>query len=1608
MIDRTKFTIHRRLGLRFAGAICGILVAALAVQGQVILPEVVDFEASEGYRTSQSLNQMGWASIQGDARLTTGTYFSGKQALLLPASTPPAIIGRNYAPLGGPSVIFFDVYAKPFVGATFAESTAIDAKGAEVGFIRSGEQGQAYVFNGMENGGGTWTALNVFFELDKAGNAKEWMRLTFRQDFAQKVWDLYVGGSLAKFDIGYRKPVSASFGLNLRGSAIADSYFDYLYSGGENPLFADQDKDGMDDAWEVANGLDPTINDRNVGTPSNIFRFQTKNDEIKTTFKYVLTPLQAVAVDPTTLSGLRLLLKADVGTVLDANGKVSTWTDQSAAGKNATQTTAANRPLLVAGQINGLPVVRFTASSNQVLNLSNVMSGATEGDAFIILKTTVNGVTYGVWNWSTPGAGYPLNDGRIQDGFASNNYYTLGKSSQDLTQYHLYNVSGKSGEWIARINGQILHRSLSNGTPSFVATTRIGTGGYNSLTGDVAEVVVFDRVLTESERESVGSYLVQKYALFAIPSAPTSLSAYALSDTQISLSWTSPSSTEGRKFDVERRTGGGGYVVIGTVSGCSFIDGSAVSGITYDYRVMASNYAGASAYSATVSATALTGQPTLFPSSGMRLWLKGDDGAVAGLVPLWRDHSGSDNDATQTVSAQEATLVTNQANGRPVVRFLASAKKFFNLPNLMGTATAGEIFAVLRTVEDAPTGNKGLWRMGPINGGNFTPLAGGNLSEDFGSTAQRLTGTPVFNMSTSFNIYNIAAQTNRWSSRLSGVLQFDTSINTVGFRTDPALGWDTTNTAFDYFDGDIAELIAFNRVLSGAERETVGRYLQSKYALANIAAPATPTGLLARPHSSSQVSLVWSDANPAGVVYSIERDVDGGGYSVLAEVENTLGYMDTGLVATSTYSYRVSARNYAGRSATSAAVAATPFADGADLPLSGMRLWLRGDAGVVHRAGAITTWMDQSGLGNHAIQMTRARQPILTTGVANGRPVVRFAAASQRYLTLPNFMTGATAGEIFAVVKSVDGAPGPNRAFWRLGPLNGASFYPVSGGNLSEDFGSSVQRLTGPPAAGINTSFNAYNISAQANRWVSRMNGVIQHDTNINSVAFRTDPAIGWNSTSGGDYFDGDIAEIIAYNRVLSNLERDSVARYLQSKYGLSATTLPATPTSFKVSAVSSSQASATWLDANPAGVVYTIERQTASGPFVVVANVEGALSYIDTGLIAGTNYTYRVRSRNYSGPSPAYSNLATVVLPTGLTDMPLNGMRMWLRADAGVVSRTTGVASWGDQGGLALNAVQTLSTKQPQWVANAVNGRPSIRFNGTASEIRPPNVTNGLTQSEIFAVLKLTSPIDATSRALWTFGSGSNFYPLNNAAQITERYASTSPHTGGTAPISLTQPHIYNVSATSAGEWTSRLNSLTYLTFTGNTVSFSVTTPTIGGGLAGDIAEIIVYDSALSANARSAVQNYLSQKYDIAVAPPATPTALLASTNAGGQVVVSWSASGSIGGTTFTVERQSGSGAFAAIGFVQGGLNFIDTTASLNTTYNYRVQASNQLGSSGYATQVAITTLSARVIAITADDADADGVRDIEETVLGSSSSVPAVPDSTDILKFRIYTPRP
>jgi hypothetical protein len=63
---------------------------------------------------------------------------------------------------------------------------------------------------------------------------------------------------------------------------------------------------------------------------------------------------------------------------------------------------------------------------------------------------------------------------------------------------------------------------------------------------------------------------------------------------------------------------------------------------------------------------------------------------------------------------------------------------------------------------------------------------------------------------------------------------------------------------------------------------------------------------------------------------------------------------------------------------------------------------------------------------------------------------------------------------------------------------------------------------------------------------------------------------------------------------------------------------------------------------------------------------------------------------------------------------IPMTGLLLWLRADAGVTSKSGLVSRWADQSTSHTDATQDSSSAQPRLVVNGINGRPALLFDGT------------------------------------------------------------------------------------------------------------------------------------------------------------------------------------------------------------------------------------------------------------------------------------------------------
>ena len=426
--------------------------------------------------------------------------------------------------------------------------------------------------------------------------------------------------------------------------------------------------------------------------------------------KILVTPLLAT-------NTALLWLKADAITALSSNAPISTWPDSSGRSNNATQSTGTAQPAWIPGAINGLPVVRFNGS-NGFVNLPGFLTGMPQAEVFMVLKVASTNATHGLWNFGGSGSAY--NEvytgagGYIQEDFGSTSYYNLGTPAQPTMQYHVYQVSAQTNNWAAWMNGSLLYQTVNNSVKfDNEGSPTIGKNAYY-FWGDIAEVMIFNRALTTGERATINAYLNSKYALVAaVPPTPTNLTAYAISPTQIGLSWSETLTNGGAtQISIERSTASNGVfsVVAQVANALSYVDTNLTAGTTYYYQVRAMNLNTWSPYSNETNATTLAVGASA-PFGSLSLWLKADAGLVQGStntpVDLWADQSGNGNNASQTAVANQPSWIPGAINGLPVVRFNGS-NSFVNLPGFLTGMPQAEVFVVLKVAETNATGH-GVW-----------------------------------------------------------------------------------------------------------------------------------------------------------------------------------------------------------------------------------------------------------------------------------------------------------------------------------------------------------------------------------------------------------------------------------------------------------------------------------------------------------------------------------------------------------------------------------------------------------------------------------------------------------------------------------------------------------------------------------------------------------------------------------------------------------------------------------------------------------------------------------------------------------------------------------
>jgi hypothetical protein len=492
---------------------------------------------------------------------------------------------------------------------------------------------------------------------------------------------------------------------------------------------------------------------------------------------------------------LVLWLKADAGITVDGSGNVSQWNDQSGYGRHATQTTSGQRPGFTANDQGGKAAVLFPGSTRH-LRLPSGYADFSNGVSIIAVGKATSVASFGrLISFSTGQGLDPIEFGR----FGTNpELFTLldNGSSATITSsstgaappdalYHALTTTydPSRSEIDFSLDGAVTTSSLSLSVENKLRTMNyIGASAWGDYwLGSIAELIVYDSAISQAERDKVELYLAEKYE------------------------WYHP--------DAEWITG---Y-------------SAAVQDDIHEYHW---TKAQADALEEMVD------ESPDFPVGGMLLWLKADTGVTldgSGKVQEWADQSGSLNHAAQSTSGQRPEVVSNAVGGKPSLKFYGGRN--LRLPTGFADFTDGVSFYVLMKSPAAQAWERYISFSSTSGGADLMEMFRVDATDDIAamfSDATTSSGVEFPDVNPPSSLFSATGVTFNPSNDTvtlykDGVLT-DTETSTINPRVFArSHNYIGTGWIGHYMQGEIAEVLVFNRSLSQTEVAQLSLYLNERY-----------------------------------------------------------------------------------------------------------------------------------------------------------------------------------------------------------------------------------------------------------------------------------------------------------------------------------------------------------------------------------------------------------------------------------------------------------------------------------------------------------------------------------------------------------------------------------------------------------------------------------------------------------------------------------------------------------------------------------------------------------------------------------------------------------
>lgn len=649
--------------------------------------------------------------------------------------------------------------------------------------------------------------------------------------------------------------------------------------------------------------------------------------------------------------------------------------------------------------------------------------------------------------------------------------------------------------------------------------------------------------------------------------------------------------------------------------------------------------------------------PADVSNTDLAFWLRADAGVTtsSGNVTSWADQSTNGNNGA---NGTPPTYIASSANwnSRATISFSSTSLVIENDGTINdGNQAVKTMTIAFRSPTSVVNGNEVIYEQGGgtngliyyINGDGTTMTlnmgiySGDGVNYTFESVA--ITAATKYIATLTYDGSGFQGYLNNTLSGLTALTGGSTPIPLPSHTGDIRIGSaNSTNRGAGItissaiFTGEIAEIIQYNRVLTGLELTTVSNYLSAKYEIA-ISDDLYDGDQAINGDYDSDFRLIGNDGTTSATSsaddYLTITDVglgsgdyltwgnDGAATSLIAAtgLSNTyrtsriwsldltgsttaidnISFPDGGgtnyrLVldddqAFSTTPIQLSPDNTSGGTISFDNVDLSSFGGiiyltiGADIGTipggvsTPAALWFKTNEGAESSAGVAATnndpvqfWLDQSGNGHNAIQSVSGERALFdNSNTINGNPVLTFDGTNDNMaidVLAYNDVSTLNEATFYAVAKTTKSSEGiivsyDRSSFYRFSVTGTDNFrFATTQGSTITDFtssgtnaGNGTPHILGADFDGVTTGNQNLYFDGELNATTNTGTGFLGSASELPRYGFisSNSEASSFDGTNGGGEFEGDIAEIIYFENLLSATEKQQIESYLAVKYGI-------------------------------------------------------------------------------------------------------------------------------------------------------------------------------------------------------------------------------------------------------------------------------------------------------------------------------------------------------------------------------------------------------------------------------------------------------------------------